>query len=133
MSQENIELAKQANDAFNRRDLDALLALIDPEVEFTSRIVELQGGRPFRGHDGIRTWWEELFGVFPDFSSEVEEIRDLGDATLTRMRQHTKGAATHSPADQTQWHLAEWRDGKAIRWRVFLSEEDAMKAGGFDG
>jgi len=31
MSQENVELASRAYEAFNRRDLDALLALVDPE------------------------------------------------------------------------------------------------------
>jgi ketosteroid isomerase-like protein len=34
MSEENVELNQRANDAFNRRDLDALLALSDPDVEF---------------------------------------------------------------------------------------------------
>jgi ketosteroid isomerase-like protein len=34
MSEENVELAHRAYDAFNRRDLDAFLAFNDPEVEF---------------------------------------------------------------------------------------------------
>ena len=58
MSQENVELLYEANDAFNRRDLDAVLALADSEVEFFPRILELEGGGPYRGHDGIRRWWE---------------------------------------------------------------------------
>ena len=33
MSQENVELTYQAYDAFNRRDLDAVLALMDADVE----------------------------------------------------------------------------------------------------
>ena len=32
MSQENVEVARQAYDAVNRRDLDAFLELMDPEV-----------------------------------------------------------------------------------------------------
>jgi hypothetical protein len=31
MSQENVELVYQAADAFNRRDLEAVLALCDPD------------------------------------------------------------------------------------------------------
>ena len=57
MSEENVELFYEANDAFNRRDLDALLALADPEIEWFPRIAELEGGRPYRGHDGVRHWW----------------------------------------------------------------------------
>jgi hypothetical protein len=44
MSQENVERLYRAYDAFNRRDLDAYLGLIDPEVELTPRIMELEGG-----------------------------------------------------------------------------------------
>ena len=43
MSQENVALAHRASDAFNRRDLDAFLALADRDVEAYSRIAELQG------------------------------------------------------------------------------------------
>ena len=35
MSQENVELHQRAFDAFNRRDLDAFLALADPNIELT--------------------------------------------------------------------------------------------------
>jgi hypothetical protein len=35
-----------------------------------------------------------------------------------------------SPADQTQWHLAEWREGKIIRWRVFVNEDEALEDAG---
>src|SRR6185295_11609006 len=35
MSRENVDLSYRVIDAFNRRDLGAYLALIDPEVEFT--------------------------------------------------------------------------------------------------
>jgi hypothetical protein len=67
ISQENVELLYRAYDAFNGRDLDAFLALIDPEVELTTRIMELEGGSNYRGHDGVREWWRALFAVFPDF------------------------------------------------------------------
>ena len=54
MSQENVEQLYRAYDAFNRRDLDAYLARIDPEVEFTPRIMGLEGGF-YRGQrDGVR-------------------------------------------------------------------------------
>jgi hypothetical protein len=48
MSQENVECAHRAYEAFNRRDLDALLALMDPEVRFTTRFVERSD--PYDGH-----------------------------------------------------------------------------------
>src|SRR5205823_9476702 len=45
MSQENVELLHQALDTFNRRDLDAYLALHDPGVEFTPYERAVEGRR----------------------------------------------------------------------------------------
>ena len=135
MSQENVELVYRGLDAFNRRDLDAFLALIDPQAEFVSRIVELEGGEPYRGHDGMRSWWENLLGVFPDFSVEVEEVRDLGDVTVAQVcvRGHgSHGMEVGSPMEQTQWQVTQWRDRKAIWARICTSEAEAIEAAGLE-
>ncbi len=76
MSQENIELAYRSYDAVNRRDLDALLALMDEDVESVSRIVAVEGG--LHGHAGIRRWWDSWFGAFPDYNIEVVTRRSCG-------------------------------------------------------
>ncbi len=130
MSQENIELFYRAHDAFNRRDIDALLNLCDPDVEFFSGLVELEGGGPHRGHDGLRSWWESILRVFPDFSTEIEEVRDLGDATFACVRLQGQGVKSEAPAQGTQWQVTEWRDRKAIRISAFPSEAEALEAAG---
>jgi ketosteroid isomerase-like protein len=128
MSQENVELVHRGLDAFNRRDLDALLALCDPDVEFFSRVAELEGGGPYRGHDGMRSWWQNFFGVWLKVSAEIEDVRDAGDVTVTRMRFRGHGIESEAPWEQTQWQVAEWRQGKVIRLLAFLSEADALEA-----
>jgi ketosteroid isomerase-like protein len=50
MSRENVELVHEANDAFTRRDLGALLALADPDIEVFPLIARLEGG-PYRGRE----------------------------------------------------------------------------------
>jgi ketosteroid isomerase-like protein len=130
MSEENVELAYQTAEALNGRDLDAFLSLCDHDLEFHSRLVELEGGEPYRGHDGIRSWWENVLRVFPDFSTEVEEVRDLGDVTVARALLRGHGTGSDAPWEQTQWHVAEWRDKKVIRWRIFMSEAEALEAAG---
>ena len=114
MSQENVELVHRLVDAFNRRDIDSFLALCDPDIEYFSHLVELEGGGPYRGHDGIRIWWESLLAFSPDFGSEIEEVRDLGDVTVTRGRARGHGVGSDVPLEQTQWGVAEWREGKAV-------------------
>jgi ketosteroid isomerase-like protein len=130
MSEENVERAYQAADAFNRRDLDALLALCDPNIEFHSRLTELEGGRPYRGHDGIRSWWESLFAISLDFSSEIEDVREAGDTTVVRVRQRGHGLGSDAPIDQTHWMVTKWRHKKGVWCRIYLSEAEALEAAG---
>jgi ketosteroid isomerase-like protein len=132
MSEENVELVRRAIDAFNRRDLDALLALADPDIEYFPRILELEGGGPFRGHDGVRSWWESWLGTFPDISTEIEEVQDLGNVTVARTRLRGHGIASGAILEQTAWQVAEWRQRKCVRYRTFASEAEALEAAGLE-
>ena len=130
MSQENVEWLHRAYDAFNRRDLVAFLALCDPDVEFISYWMEVEGGGSYRGHGGVRRWWESLFAVYPDFTGEIEAVRELGDLTLARSCIRGHGAGSDKPMDRTLWQVARIRKGKGIWWRFFSSEADALEAPG---
>ena len=92
MSQENVELLHGAIDAFNRRDLDAFLATQDPGGEFTPYERAVEGLGPYRGHDGVRSWWENSFEAFPDLTAELHDVRALGDKTFARGRLYGTGA-----------------------------------------
>jgi ketosteroid isomerase-like protein len=128
MSQRNVELVHRANDAFNSGDLDAFLAHVDPAVEFTTRVTQLETGRPGRGHDGISGWWKNLFAASADFHVDIEDVQDLGDVTITRQRSHGRGRNSDAPMERTDWVVAEWRDDQTIWLRVCESEAEARKA-----
>jgi ketosteroid isomerase-like protein len=128
MSQANVELALQAFDAVNRRDLDALLALTDDDVEIVTRIAAVEGG--LHGHDGMRRWWENMFTAFPDYYFEVVDVRDLGDVTLASLRALGHGAGSDVPFEDLLWHASQWRRGKCVWWRAFETEAEALEAAG---
>jgi ketosteroid isomerase-like protein len=75
MSQENVELTYRAFDAFNRRDLDTFLTLMDDDVEVVSRAVSMEGG--YHGHDGFRRFWKNLLDVFTDFTVRLSRCATL--------------------------------------------------------
>ncbi len=95
MSQENMELALESYDAFNRRDWDAFLALFDDAVEIESRLAAIEGG--YHGHAGLRRWWDDFLGTFPEYTLEIEELRDLGEVTLGHNRGWGHGADSATP------------------------------------
>ena len=130
MSQENVELVYESIAALNRRDLHAFVAFGDPYIEWSPLIFELEGGRPYRGPDGVRSWWESWFRVYSDFSIEVEEVRDQGDVTVARTLLRGHGGASGATLEQTVWQFAEWRKKKCVRYRTFASEAEALEAAG---
>jgi ketosteroid isomerase-like protein len=126
MSQENIEVARRAFAAFNHRDLDTMLALAHEEIVVESRLVAMEGG--YRGHEGVRRWWDNAFDVLPDYEIEVDEIRDLGEFTLARLRAHAHGAGSAAPLEEVIWHVARWHDGKCVWLRNCMTEDEALEA-----
>jgi ketosteroid isomerase-like protein len=128
MSEENVELTYQAHDALNRRDLGAFLALMDDDVEAQPLLAAVEGG--YRGHDAIRHWWENTLDAFPDFRTEVDRVRDLGDVMIVRHRITGHGAGSEASFEQSSCQLLEWSGKKLVRWRTFRSEAEALKAAG---
>jgi len=128
MSEDNVKLGYRAADAFNRRDLGAFLALQDDDVQGVPLAVDMEGG--YRGHDGIRRWWGDLFDAFPDLTIEVVEVRDHGDLTISAVRMRGHGAGGAAPVDMTIWRVARWRRQKCIWWGTFRTESDALEAMG---
>ena len=128
MPQENMALMMKSNDAFNRRDWDAFVALVDEDVVIESRLVALEGG--YRGHEGVRRWWEDFLGAFPDYTLEIEELRDLGDVTLAHVRGFGHAADSATPLVGPSWLPVRWRDGKAVWWRNCPTETEALEAAG---
>jgi len=129
MSEENVDRYRRVLDTFERRDLDACLELFDPDVDFAPRSAELEGSS-YRGHEGIRSWWETMFTVFSEYRAEIHDVQDLGDVTFGRVRLRGHGMQSGAPMEQTQWHVVEWRQGTVVRWRTLRSEAEALDAAG---
>jgi ketosteroid isomerase-like protein len=104
---------------------------MDPDVEFTTRFMELEGDPYYRRDDGVREWWRSLLGVFPDFSTEVLEVRDLGgDSLIGAVRVRGHGLEGGAPFEEVLWQAVKSRDGKSTWWRNFTSESEALEAAG---
>jgi SnoaL-like domain len=121
-------LALALADAFNRRDWDGFLALIGDEIQVESRLVPMEGA--YHGHEGLRRWWDNFLGTFPDYTIQVEELRDLGDVTLAQVRGWGHGAGSSTPLIDPFWQPLKWRDGRCVSWRNCSTEEEALEAVG---
>jgi ketosteroid isomerase-like protein len=126
MSQDNVELAETVYETLDRRDLDAFLALIHPEVEFRSLIAESEG-QAYRGHDGARAWWTEVLGSMGGLRWEREQIDTFRDWGVTRLRAVATIEGVEIP--QTLWQAWGVRDGLISWWEIYRTEAEALEAG----
>ena len=132
MSQENVELHRRGIEAFNQRDLDGFLALMDPNVEFTPYERALERPGPYRGHADTRVWWANAFEPFADVRVELDAVREFGEITIAIGRLRGTGAGSGAPFDRPWCGAAKWRDEKMVWWYAYGSEDEALKAVGLE-
>jgi len=128
MSHQGEDLARQAYSAFLDQDLDRFLALLDPEIEVVPIIGSDLAGTVYRGHEGIRDWWDHFFAVFRNFEVDLEEVRDLGDQVIATSRFQSEGSESGAHPDLVVWTMSELRNDKIVSWRTFRSEAEALEA-----
>ena len=79
----DIEVVKATFAAFAARDLDAVLALAAPDIEFTAVTGEHAGRtEPYRGHDGMRQYFRDVASVWEELRLTPREFRASGDLIL---------------------------------------------------
>lgn len=113
-------------EAFNSRDLEAMLACTDPEVDFHPlRLHGLGGG--YRGHEGMRQWFEEIQRFEHHHRIELAELRAAGTGQLVAL-------GTLSPADPTGlssfWALERLTGNRIVTAYHFLTDPEVLRESG---
>lgn len=121
-------VVRRAVEAFLARDLDGILAVADEGIVLRSLLTEAE--RPlYHGHDGVRDWFEAVFGVFPDWRPEPRPAcYDEGGSVVLCLDVTATGAGSGVPIDQTYWLGARVRAAKIVFFGFFRTQEDALDA-----
>lgn len=114
-------------DAFNRRDVEGLLALSDPAIEFhpTSLVGER---RRYNGHDGLRRWVADLDESQLEHEVRVREVRPLEDDGFLLLSEVLLGGELVSPSAM----LARLNEaGLIVEARAFLTDVETLRQVGW--
>ena len=132
MSQENVETFRRGAAAFNSRDVEALVDMMHPEIEWRPLLPVLLGGEAtvYRGHEGVREIFRELDGAFVELRTDLLEVRDLGEQVLAIGRLWGRGRESGAETETDVVWLAEFKNGKGIRCREYLHRAEALEAAG---
>lgn len=130
MAVSNVDIVRQAFAAFETRDPELLIAVTRPDMVFEPVTAQIAaGGEPYRGHEGMRRYIEDVMRVWQELRPAPDTFyeRENGVVVATgRVYAWGAGRVVDSPAGWL-WRV---QDGKLAYGRVFETASGALAAAG---
>ena len=130
VSDQNVQIARRTFEAIRARDIDGLVELYDPDIEFeplTGMQVEIGG---YRGHAGVRRYFEEITHVWEVMLPHADDVRGVDDQVVILGGCAVRGRGSGAISDNPMAWVLTLRDGKVLRHRAYSSREEALDAVG---
>jgi ketosteroid isomerase-like protein len=128
MSQENVEVARNAVAAFNRRDVPALVELTTDDFQWVTWTGTVEP-TVYHGADGLSSYFRDS-DVWEVLSLDVQEFRDLGERVLVAGTFHALGGGSGAEIHVSYFSAFFVRGGKLGRVLSFRTEAEALEAAG---
>ncbi len=123
----DIEVVREVFVAFAARDVERVIALVDPDVVFTAVTGGVVGkAEPYRGHEGMREYFRDVAEVWDEIVLTPREFRQVGDAILVTGKVNARSPA-RVVSGSTGW-VWRVRDGRVVYGHVYPSAADAIAA-----
>ena len=65
---------------------------------------------------------------FDDHRYEPEDFLDRGERVVVKVRRLGRGKGSGIEIAENQWHVLDFRGQRIVRFRVFVSEIEALEA-----
>ena len=119
------EVVLAAYDSFNRGEIEPILDLLHPDVEWIPPPTSLEP-RPLRGRDAVREYLAPNF--FETQTAEPLETIEQGNRLLVVARVRARGRGSGIELDETAYHLLTIEDGRTVRFEVHVDRAEALSA-----
>jgi len=131
MSQENVEIVRRSTDAYNRRDIDGILANWAPDAVLDwSNSRGLDAG-VYRGQGEIRAFIERFLAAWDEVRIEiVDGPAEVEDGLLIAENvTHLRGRDGIELQARSAW-LVTIRDGEQTSLTLYQTKQEAREAAG---
>jgi ketosteroid isomerase-like protein len=129
VSAENVELVREALDAFLAGDVERSLEFAHPDI-VTFRAPPLPDSQTYLGREGVVQTWEDWTADFEDFEMDVGEFVDAGDRVVVDIVQRGRGRSSGVPVEGRFWLVYTLEEAKIVRFDIFNGRQQALKAAG---
>ena len=128
MSRQNVDVVRRAYEVFDA-DLDALLLLLDPAVEWISPRDAIEPGVR-QGHGGVRDAFAATAMAWDRPTHSAEDFVDANDKVVVTVTFRGHGRGSGMEAELPEFHLWTVRAGAIVRFEWFYQREQALEAAG---
>ena len=131
MSNENLEIVMRGTEAFNEGGVEALIPFIHPEFEATTPPNLASEPDTYRGHDGVRRWFDSFYEVMDDIRWDTHGFaKQVGEKVVIQFTLRARGKTTGLDFGQDAVMVWTLRDGKATRMVMYADPGEGMRAAG---
>jgi ketosteroid isomerase-like protein len=119
---------RTAYEGFGRRDIQAVLSVMDPDIEWDATDALAHTGL-YQGHEGVTEYIDSLAGVWEEFTLNPEQFTESGDGAHVMVLGTVTGrlAATGQDVDARFAHVLQLDDGRVMRLKVCLDRDAALR------
>ena len=130
---ELLAFIRRGYELWNQGDVTAVSRMWSDDFEWHND-PSWPGQRVYYGRDTVvRFLEEEVANIIHLGEIDVERIESVGDELVICMMAHTRGHDSNVDIGKVPiFHVARVRDGRVVRVRAFLDEDQAMAAAGGD-
>ena len=128
MTETNADLVRERFEAMREGDVEAMLPLIHPKFEVTTPPGLAAEPDTYRGHEGIRRYFESFYEAMDRVSFEADDFIEVGDRVVIPTMLRTRGRTTGIETEQRVVQVWELKDELAFRIEVYATVEEAMEA-----
>ena len=128
MSRENVEIVRQATEAYSRGELEEAFGFMATDVEWDMSNVPVPDPEVYRGRDQLESFEQTWNDSWESVQIEPLEYIEHGDQVISVLRQFGRGKLSGVEVEQTFAQLWTLRDGKVVRVAIHADVEEAREA-----
>lgn len=110
-------------------DLPGGLELCDKDCEIRPILGQVEGV-VYRGHEGVRSWFTDIYAHWSEFRPELRAFCQVEDSLLVAGRIRARGRHSGVELDTAIWWRFTFRAGRILRMDTFQEPTDAHRAAG---
>jgi ketosteroid isomerase-like protein len=130
MSQENVEIVREALDAFNRADLAAVMPMLHPDFELKERFEISTSPGPHRGPEAALAWYREGGQQWSSYEVDMIESIPADDLVVVEAVVRATGRVGSVEMTHRFGYLFKLSERRISRLEIFSAPDQAREAAG---